>query len=107
MKKIRKGDEVQVLRGKDRGRKGKVLEVHAEDDKAIVENLNMIKKHTKKSAKDMEGGIVERPAPLPLCALAVLSKKDGKPVRVHFETRETAGKVRKVRVASRTGEVLD
>jgi large subunit ribosomal protein L24 len=107
MRKIRKGDQVQVLRGKDAGRKGKVLEVRADDDKAIVENVNMVKKHSKKTQKNLTGGIVEKPAPIPMCALAVLSKKDGKPVRVHFETRETAGKTTKVRVASRTGEVLD
>ena len=107
MRKIRKGDQVQVLRGKDRGRKGKVLEVHAEEDKAIVENINMVKKHSKKTQKNPTGGIVEKSAPVPMSALAVLSKKDGKPVRVHFETRETAGKVTKVRVAARTGEVLD
>ncbi|HOA13016.1 MAG TPA: 50S ribosomal protein L24 [Myxococcota bacterium] len=107
MRKIRKGDQVQVLRGKDAGRKGKVLEIIGETDKAVVENVNMVKKHTKKTQKNLTGGIVEKAAPLPLSALAVLSKKDGKPVRVHFETRETAGKATKVRVASRTGEVLD
>ena len=107
MRKIRKGDQVQVLRGKDRGRNGKVLEILGEKDRAIVENLNLVKKHSKKTEKDLTGGIVEKAAPLPLSALAVVSKKDGKPVRVHFETRETAGKVTKVRVASRTGEVLD
>lgn len=107
MRKIRKGDQVQILRGKDRGRKGKVLEVLGEEGRAVVENINMVKKHSKKTQTNLTGGIVEKPAPIPLSAIAVVSKKDGKPVRVHFETRETAGKATKVRVASRTGEVLD
>jgi large subunit ribosomal protein L24 len=105
MKKIRKGDEVQVMRGKDAGRKGKVLEVI--EDRAKVEGAQMVKKHQKRTVKNLKTGINDIPSPIPLSALAVVSKKDGKPVRVHFETRETAGKTRKVRVATRTGEVLD
>ncbi len=105
MKKIRKGDEVVVLRGKDAGQKGKVLAVGG--DRATVENLNVVKRHTKRSVRNLKAGINEVPAPLPVGALALVSKKDGKPVRVRFETRETSGKVRKVRVATRTGEVFD
>jgi large subunit ribosomal protein L24 len=107
MRKIRKGDEVIVLRGKDRGQKGKVLAVDDKSGRATVENLNMVKKHRKRSVGNLKAGINDIPAPLPLAAIAIVSKKDGKAVRVHFETRESEGKVRKVRVASRTGEVLD
>jgi len=107
MRKIRKNDEVVVLRGKDAGSKGRILEVDDKKNRAIVEGLNMVKKHQKRSAKNLKAGIQDKPAPLPMSALALASKKDGKPVRVHIEERETAGKVRKVRVAARTGEVFD
>jgi len=107
MQKIRKDDEVVVLRGKDAGSKGRILEVDIEKGRAIVEGLNLCKKHQKRSAKNLKAGIIEKPAPIPMSALALASKKDGKPVRVHIELRESAGKTRKVRVAARTGEVFD
>ena len=108
MRKIRKNDEVIVLRGKDVGAKGKVLEVDDAKNRAVVEGVNIVKKHQKRSAKNLKAGIQEKAAALPLAALALISKKDGKAVRVHFEEREAAGgKTRKVRVAARTGEVFD
>lgn len=107
MRKIRKNDEVVILRGKDAGSKGRILEVDDKTDRAIVEGLNLVKKHQKRSAKNLKAGIIEKPAPVPMSALALASKKDGKPVRVHIEEREMNGKTRKVRVAVRTGEVFD
>lgn len=107
MRKIRKGDEVIVLRGKDRGRVGRVLEVDPKTGRAKVEGINLVKKHLRRSRRNPRGGIETVPAPIPLSALALVSKKDGKPVRVRFEWRETAGKLRKVRVATRTQEVFD
>ncbi|MBL6975188.1 MAG: 50S ribosomal protein L24 [Deltaproteobacteria bacterium] len=107
MRKIRKNDEVMVLRGSERGRTGKVLDVDLETGKATVEGMNLRKKHRRRSAKHLKAGIEELPAPIPVCALALVSKKDGKAVRVRIETRETGGKARKVRVAVRTGEVFD
>ena len=107
MRKIRKGDEVMILRGGDRGRTGKVLEVDDVKGRAKVEGLNMVKKHRKRTAKRLKAGIEDMPAPIPLCALSLVSKKDGKPVRVHFQVTESGGKMRKVRVASRTGETFD
>lgn len=107
MRKIRKGDEVMVLRGKDRGHTGKVLEVDPKTDRAVVEGLNQVKKHQRRTTKNLKAEIKTISAPIPMSALAIVSKKDGKPVRVRFETRESGGKVRKVRVATRTGEVFD
>lgn len=107
MRKIRKGDEVMILRGSERGSKGKVLVVDLKTDKATVEGMNLRKKHRRRSARHLKAGIEELPAPIPMSALALVSKKDGKAVRVRIETRETGGKVRKVRVAARTGEVFD
>jgi large subunit ribosomal protein L24 len=107
MLKIRKNDEVVVMRGKDAGSKGRILEVDVKTKRAIVEGLNLVKKHQKRSAKNLKAGITEKAALIPMCALALASKKDGKPVRVHIEVRESDGKTRKVRVAARTGEVFD
>jgi len=107
MRKIRKGDEVIVLRGDDRGRTGKVMDLDTKSNRVKVEGLNLVKKHRKRSAKNLKATIEDVPAPLPVAAVALVSKKDGKAVRVRIETRETAGKVRKVRLAVRTQEVFD
>ncbi len=107
MRKIRKGDDVVILRGDDRGRTGKVMDVDTKSDRVKVEGLNLVKKHRKRSAKNLKATIEDVPAPLPMAAVALASKKDRKAVRVHVETRESAGKVRKVRVATRTQEVFD
>ena len=107
MRKIRKGDEVIVLRGDDRGRTGKVMELDTKSNRVKVEGLNLVKKHRKRSAKNLKATIEDVPAPLPIAAVSLVSKKDGKPVRVRVETRESAGRVRKVRVAARTKEVFD
>ncbi len=107
MRKIRKGDEVIVLRGKNADAKGRVLEVDDKKDRAKVEGVNLVKKHKKRSVKNLKPAIEEIPSPIPLSALALVSKKDGKAVRVRFETRESHGKLNKVRVATRTGEVFD
>jgi large subunit ribosomal protein L24 len=107
MRKIRKGDEVVVLRGRSAGQKGRVLDVDDEKERAKVEGVNLVKKHRKRSVKNLKATIEDVPAGLPLSSLALVSKKDGKPVRVHFESRESQGKVRKVRVATRTGEVFE
>lgn len=106
MRKIKCGDTVMVMRGKDKGRTGKVLKVDPKKGKAIVEGLNLARSHAKRRRASVrtEESV---PRPIPLCALALVSKRDGKPVRVRFEEQETSGKPRKVRVATRTGEVMD
>ena len=107
MRKIRKGDEVVVLRGRSSGQKGKVLDVDDEKMRAKIEGVNLVKKRRKRSMKNLRGGSEDVPAGVPLSAVALVSKKDGKAVRVHFEERESGGKVRKVRVSARTGEVFE
>jgi large subunit ribosomal protein L24 len=107
MRKIRKGDEVMVLRGRSAGQKGRVLDVDDGKGRAKVEGVNLVKKHRKRTVKNLKASIEDVPAGVPLSSLALISKKDGKPVRVRFETRSAQGKVRKVRVATRTGEVFD
>ena len=99
--KIRKGDTVIVLAGKDRTREGQVLSVSPKDDKVVVQGVNMIKRHTRPS-QTSAGGIVEREAPIHVSNVAVKDPSTGKPTRVGFEVRD--GK--KVRVAKGSGEVI-
>jgi large subunit ribosomal protein L24 len=102
MQKIRKGDKVVVLTGKDKGRNGQVTQVMPKDGKAVVAGVNLIKRHTKQSAQS-EGGIISREAPIDLSNIAILDPKDGKATRVGFTMKD--GK--KVRVAKRSGALID
>ena len=99
--KIRKGDTVIVLAGKDRTREGQVLKVMPREDKVLVQGVNVIKRHTRPS-QTSAGGIIEREAPLHISNVAVKDPSTGKPTRVGFEVRD--GK--KVRVAKGSGEVI-
>ena len=102
MQKIRKGDKVVVLAGKDKGRTGEVLSVMPKDDKAVVRGVNMVRRHQKQS-QTQEGGIITKEAPIHLSNIALADPKDGKPTRVGFQIQD--GK--KVRVAKRSGEVIN
>ncbi|MCX2696968.1 MULTISPECIES: 50S ribosomal protein L24 [Brucella/Ochrobactrum group] len=101
MQKIRKGDSVVVLSGKDKGRKGEVLQVMPKDDKAVVRGINVVKRHQRQT-QTQEAGIISKEAPIHLSNLAVADPKDGKPTRVGFRIED--GK--KVRVAKRSGAVI-
>ena len=102
MQKIRKGDKVVVLAGKDKGRTGEVLSVAPKDDKAVVRGVNLVRRHQKQS-QSQEGGIITKEAPIHLSNIALADPKDGKPTRVGFQVQD--GK--KVRVAKRSGEVIN
>ena len=102
MQKIRKGDEVVVLAGKDKGRSGEVLKVMPKENKALVSGINLIRRHQRQT-QTQEGGIITKEAGIDLSNLAVADPKDGKATRVGFEVRD--GK--KVRVAKRSGEVIN
>jgi large subunit ribosomal protein L24 len=103
MQKIRKGDKVVVLAGKDKGRTGEVLKVQPKDDKAVVRGINVVVRHQRQS-QSQEGGLIRKEAPIHLSNIAVVDPKDGvTPTRVGFEVRD--GK--KVRVAKRSGEVIN
>jgi large subunit ribosomal protein L24 len=103
MQKIRKGDKVVVLAGKDKGRSGEVLRVIPKDDKAVVRGVNMIRRHQKQS-QSQEGGIISKEAPIHLSNIALADPKDGKPTRVGFQIQKDGTKVR---VAKRSGEVIN
>jgi large subunit ribosomal protein L24 len=101
--KIKKGDRVVVLAGKDKGRTGDVLQVYPKRSRVIVSGVNMVKRHTAPSQMNA-GGIVEKEATLHVSNVAHADPKDGKPTRVGFRTLEGD---RKVRYAKRSGEVID
>jgi large subunit ribosomal protein L24 len=100
---IKKGDTVVVVTGNSRGQKGKVLEVIREKDRAIVEGVNMVKKHTKPNSKSPQGGILEQEASIHISNLMVADPKTGKPTRVG-RREDAAGKL--VRYAKKSGEEI-
>lgn len=101
--RIKKGDTVQVLAGEDRGKQGRVLSVNAEKQRAIVEGVNMVTKHTKPNAKHPQGGRVNMEAPIHISNIALLDPKSGKPTRVAVRVAEDG---KKVRVAKKSGEEI-
>ncbi|MDN5248684.1 50S ribosomal protein L24 [Bartonella sp. TP] len=102
MQKIKKGDKVVVLSGKDKGRSGIVLEVHIRDNCVVVENINIVKRHQKQNQKQ-EGGIISKEAPIHLSNVAILDVTTGRPTRIGFIIED--GK--KLRVSKRSGEKID
>ena len=99
--KIKKGDLVRVIAGKDKDKEGKVTSIDAKNHKAIVEGVNMITKHTKPSAQNQNGGIVTQEGPINASNVMLVVK--GQTTRVGFKVED--GK--KVRIAKKTGEVID
>ena len=100
--KIRKGDKVIVLSGRDKGRTGEVFEVRPDANKALVRGVNMIKRHQKQT-QAQEGGIVSKESPIHLSNIAIVGR-DGKPTRVGFKIQSDGTKVR---IAKRTGAEID
>ncbi len=101
--KIKKGDTVVVLAGRDKGRSGEVLQVMPKDERAVVRGVNLVKRHTRQTAQQ-EGGIISKEATIHLSNLAVADPKGGKATRVGFKFLEDG---RKVRFAKSSGEVID
>lgn len=102
--KIKKGDAVIVLAGKDKGREGRVLEVRPTEGRVVVEGVNMVSRHVKPSMADPEGGVRQKEAALDLSNVALRDPQTGKPTRVGFKIAENG---RKVRFAKRSGVVID
>ena len=101
--KIKKGDRVTVLTGKDKGKNGSVLSVSPKANRAVVQGINLAKRHTKQTASQ-EGGIIAKEMPVHISNLAHLDPKDNKPTRVGFKINKDGSKVR---IAKRSGEVID
>jgi large subunit ribosomal protein L24 len=101
---VRKGDTVVVVAGKERGKKGKVLRVIPEKGRVVVERINMIKKHQKPTQKIRQGGIIEREGPIHLSNVMLVDPGSDKPTRIGMKALSDG---KKVRVARRSGEMLD
>lgn len=102
--KIKKGDRVHVLSGRDRGKRGEVLAVMPAENRALVQGVNMVKRHQKPRGLNAPGGIQEKEAPIHLSNLALIDPSSDKPTRIGFRTLDDG---EKVRVAKRSGEVMD
>jgi large subunit ribosomal protein L24 len=100
--KIKKGDRVIVLAGRDKGKQGEVIEMRPKEGRAVVRGVNVVRRHQRQTAKD-EGGIVSKEAAIQISNLALEDPKDGKPTRVGFKFLDNG---KKVRFAKRSGEVI-
>jgi large subunit ribosomal protein L24 len=117
--KVKKGDVVQILSGKDRGKQGRVLEARPRERRVIVENLNVVKRHMRpRVLRDSNrmgqqqvapGGVIDKAAPLPVASVMVVCPTCERPTRVGIEIRDTAGGQTRVRVCKRAdcGQVID
>jgi len=103
-RRIRKEDEVVVIAGKDKGTRGKVLKVLAEQNRVIVEGVNLVKRHQRPTQQYPQGGIIEKAMPIHASNVMPLDTKANKPTRVRVKVDADG---RKVRIAARTGTVLD
>ena len=101
--KIKKGDKVVVLTGRDKGRTGEVVQVSPKEERALVRGVNLVKRHQRQTA-NQEGGIISKEAPIHLSNLSYADPKDGKPTRVGFKILDDG---RKVRFAKRSGDLID
>jgi large subunit ribosomal protein L24 len=101
--KIKKGDKVVVLAGRDKGKTGEVLQVIPREERALVRGVNLVKRHQRQTAAQ-EGGIISKEASIHLSNLAYADPKDGKPTRVGFKILDDG---RKVRFAKRSGDLID
>ncbi len=101
--KIRKGDKVVVITGKDKGKQGEVVRVFPSENRVVVQGVNMVRRHTRQTAAQ-EGGIIPKEMPIQISNLALRDPKDGKPTRVGYKFLADG---KKVRFAKRSGEVID
>ncbi|BCJ87328.1 50S ribosomal protein L24 [Effusibacillus dendaii] len=101
---VKKGDQVKVISGKDKGKKGKILEAYPSEGRVLVEGVNMIKRHTRANAAYPQGGIIEREAPIHASNVMVLDPKTDEPTRTGKKILKDG---KKVRYAKKSGEVID
>ena len=101
--KIKRGDKVVVITGRDKGRSGEVVRVMPKEERALVRGVNLVKRHQRQTM-NQEGGIISKEAPIHLSNIAMADPKDGKPTRVGFRILDDG---RKVRIAKRSGDLID
>ncbi|MGE0830002.1 MAG: 50S ribosomal protein L24 [Hyphomonadaceae bacterium] len=102
--KIKKGDTVIVIAGKDKGKSGRVLEVRPSDERVVVDGVNLVKRHLRPSMADPQGGVKTQPAAIHISNVAMRDPKSGEATRVGFKTLDDG---RKVRIAKRSGVEID
>lgn len=101
---LKKDDKVKVLAGKDKGKIGKVLRVNGKNERVLIENINIVKRHSRPSAQNKQGGIIESEAPIHLSNVALLCNKCMAPVRVKMQVLEDG---KKTRVCRKCNEIMD
>jgi large subunit ribosomal protein L24 len=104
--RLKKGDKVVVIAGRDKGRTGEIVEMRRDEGRALVRGVNMVKRHQRQTAT-AEGGIISKEAPIHLSNIALADPKDGKPTRVGFKFVGSGDERKKVRVAKRSGVEID
>jgi large subunit ribosomal protein L24 len=104
--RLKKGDKVVIIAGRDKGRSGEIIEMRRTEERALVRGVNMVKRHQRQTAA-VEGGIISKEAPVHLSNIALADPKDGKPTRVGFKFVGSGDQRRKVRVAKRSGVEID
>jgi large subunit ribosomal protein L24 len=104
--RLKKGDKVVIIAGRDKGRAGEIIEMRRGEGRAIVRGANMVKRHQRQTAAQ-EGGIISKEAPIHLSNIALADPKDGKPTRVGFKFVGSGDQRKKVRVAKRSGVEID
>lgn len=104
MNRVRKDDQVVVVAGKNKGTKGKVLQVIPGADRVVVDGVNVVTKHIKPTQANPQGGVVKRPAPIHLSNVMLVDPKTGEPTRVRVKVLESG---RRVRIAAKSGEQID
>ncbi len=101
--RVRRGDTVQVLSGKNRGKRGQVMRAFPQSGKVVVDGANMAKRHTKARGQTMQGGIIDKDMPLPVSAVAIICSACGRPSKIGMREDETG---RKLRICKRCGSEL-
>jgi len=104
--KIRKGDTVIVIAGRDKGRTGEVIEMRRDEGRVLVRGVNVVKRHQKQSATQ-EGGVISKELPIHISNIALADPKDGKATRIGFKISGTGDARKKVRIAKRSGAEID
>lgn len=108
MSRVKVGDEVVILSGKDRGKVGRIIERIPREDKIVVEGVNIVKRHIRPRRRGQESGIVEREAPIPSCKVMLICSRCGKRTRIGIKiTLPEGGEKEKLRVCKKCGEVID
>jgi large subunit ribosomal protein L24 len=106
MRRIKRDDQVMIITGKDKGKAGRVLRIMKGGERVIVEKLNLVKRHSKPSQQNPQGGIVEKEAAVHISNVMLLTREN-QPVRVRYAMKEVDGVQKKVRVAAQTNEAID